>query len=202
MRTSELIHEIAAALAKAQAAIEPAAKDSTNPHFRSKYASLLSVNAAILGPLTANGLSVVQEVAAGDKTAMVTTRLVHGSGQWIEFGPLTLPVQKNDAHGFGSAITYARRYGLAAAVSVVADEDDDGNAAVQRPVAARAPAAEPKAFEWDPKALADAIATAPTMDTLKALGDEVRATKGLDNNARETLRSLYMKRAEALKEGA
>jgi hypothetical protein len=70
----------------------------------------------------------VQDVTLqGDKIA-VTTRLVHSSGQWMEFGPLPVPSMKQDAHGVGSATSYARRYGLSAAVGIVAD-DDDGNAA-------------------------------------------------------------------------
>jgi hypothetical protein len=129
MTTSEQINEIATAMAKAQAAMKPAVKDANNPAFKSKYADLASVWDACRGPLSANGVAVVQDVTLqGDKIA-VTTRLVHSSGQWMEFGPLPVPSMKQDAHGVGSATSYARRYGLSAAVGIVAD-DDDGNAAV------------------------------------------------------------------------
>lgn len=128
MRTSDSIAALAAALAKAQASMAGAKKDATNPHFRSRYADLASVWEACRDALTRNGLSVVQmtEPQDGDSVC-VTTRLMHASGEWIE-GDLVIPVVKADAQGYGSALTYARRYALAAAVGV-APEDDDGNAA-------------------------------------------------------------------------
>lgn len=133
MKTSEQINELAVALAKAQGAIEGAAKGKENPHFRSKYADLSSVWEACRAALACNGLSVVQMTDTSDKDeVIVDTRILHASGQWIE-GRLVLPVSKTDAQGYGSALTYARRYGLAAAVGV-APEDDDGNlAAAARP---------------------------------------------------------------------
>lgn len=129
MITSEQIQDLAAAMAKAQAAMKPAIKDSTNPAFRSKYADLTAVWDACRGPLTANGITVWQDVLATDSGIAVTTRLTHASGQWVEFGPLIVPLTKRDAHGVGSATSYGRRYGLSAAIGIVAD-DDDGNAAV------------------------------------------------------------------------
>jgi predicted secreted protein len=141
--TSEQTNEIGAAMAKAQAAMKPAVKDANNPAFKSKYADLASVWDACRGPLTTNGIAAVQDVTLqGDKIA-VTTRLVHSSGQWMEFGPLPVPSMKQDAHGVGSATSYARRYGLSAAVGIVAD-DDDGNAAVGQPTQ-QAQAAQPQA---------------------------------------------------------
>jgi hypothetical protein len=130
MMTSEQINELAAALAKAQGAMKPAIKDSENPHFRSKYADLAANVEAARAPLAANGLSVVQEATLAERGVAVTTRLLHASGQWIQFDPLTVPLSKADAHGVGSATSYARRYALGAALGLVAD-DDDGNAAVQ-----------------------------------------------------------------------
>src|SRR5688572_24916795 len=121
---------LAAAMAKAQGAMKPALKDSTNPHFKSKYADLASVWDACRGPLTANGLSVWQDVENHGQAVSVTTRLVHESGQWAEFGPLAVPVEKENAHGVVSATTYGKRVTLSAAVGVVSDEDDDGNGAV------------------------------------------------------------------------
>ena len=133
MKTSEQINEVASALAKAQAAMKPAIKDSENPHFRSKYADLAAVWEAwhAVGP--PNGIATVQDVTTEERGVAVSTRLLHTSGQWLEFGPLTVPLAKFDAHGVGSATSYAKRYGLSAAVGVVAEEDDDGNAAVAKP---------------------------------------------------------------------
>lgn len=125
---SETISDLAAALAKAQGAMKGAAKDSENPHFRSRYADLASVWDACRDALSANGLSVAQ-VMDGDDPATVTvvTVLMHASGQWMS-SRLTMRPVKPDPQGVGSAITYARRYALAAMVGV-APEDDDGNAA-------------------------------------------------------------------------
>jgi hypothetical protein len=129
MQTSEAINEIAGALSKAQGALKPAVKDAVNPHFKSKYADLASVVEAIRGHFAANGLAYVQEPVTTDKGVAVTTRLMHASGQWIQFDPLTVPCGKQDAHGVGSATTYARRYALSA-VAGVAPDDDDANGAV------------------------------------------------------------------------
>lgn len=127
---SPSIKELAAAYCLAQAQIEGAVKDKTNPAFRSKYADLGSVVDAIKPALSANGLSFVQCPHDAENAAKVETILLHKSGEWISLGEVTVPVTKHDAHGFGSALTYARRYGLLAAFGV-APEDDDGNAAAK-----------------------------------------------------------------------
>jgi hypothetical protein len=135
---SESIKEIAAAYTKAQPKIEGAVKDKTNPAFRSKYADLGSVVDAIKGPLSEHGLAFVQCPHDADHAARVETVLIHESGEWMSLGEVTVPVTKIDAHGFGSALTYARRYGLLAAFGV-APEDDDGNGAAKAaPKAAQA----------------------------------------------------------------
>lgn len=132
MKTSETTKEISGALAKAQGAMRPAIKDSSNPAFKgSKYADLTAVWESIRGPLTANGISVLQDVENHGEAISVVTRLQHESGEYVEFGPLTVPMSKTDAHGVGSATTYGRRFALCAAVGVVADVDDDGNAAAR-----------------------------------------------------------------------
>jgi hypothetical protein len=132
MIESPQINELAAALAKAQGEMRGAAKDSTNPHFHSQYADLASVWDACRGPLSRNGLSVVQCAGKIDgNNLLMTTILLHSSGQSIT-SELSLPVSKLDAQGVGSAITYARRYSLAAMVGIAAD-DDDGNAASEQP---------------------------------------------------------------------
>lgn len=128
MNKSETIANLAAALVKAQGKIEGATKDKTNPHFRSKYADLSSVVDAIKGPATENGLAYTQLLHDADNSAKVETIIIHSSGEWLSCGIISVPVSKNDAQGYGSALTYARRYSLSAAFGV-APEDDDGNAA-------------------------------------------------------------------------
>lgn len=138
MKTSDSIKELATALAKAQATMAGAKKDSTNPHFRSKYADLASIWEACRDALTSNGIAVVQMTrATAEEAVIVETRLMHSSGEWIE-GELLVPVTKADAQGFGSALTYARRYSLAAAVGVAPEDDDGAAAAAARPTAKQA----------------------------------------------------------------
>lgn len=131
MRTSESINEIGAALARAQARMGVAVFDSKNPAFRSNYASFTAVVAAVREPLTAEGIAFLQTVVSMPDSVMVITRLIHTSGQWIEMDGPFIPVSKADAHGAMSATTYAKRGSLSVALSLPADEDDDGNAAVQ-----------------------------------------------------------------------
>lgn len=127
MQTSENVAELAAALAKAQAAMKHAPKEKTNPHFKSKYADLASYWEACREALSANNLSVVQVPAlAGQGVVAIHTALLHASGQWIR-GVLEVPMAQNTAQAMGSAITYGRRYALAAMVGM-AQDDDDGQA--------------------------------------------------------------------------
>ena len=127
MNKSDSIAAIAPALVKAQAEIKAALKDSTNPHFRSKYADLSSVVDAVKGPLLKHGICFLQGVHDAVDGVAVETMLLHTSGEWIS-STLRIPAVKQDAQGYGSATTYGRRYGLQAMCGVPA-EDDDGNAA-------------------------------------------------------------------------
>ena len=130
--TSETTAKLDAALAKAQGKIESARKDATNPHFGKKYADLSAVWGAIRPALSESGVSVTQWPVNGTDDKMhLVTRLAH-DGEWM-MAEFSLPVSKRDAQGCGSALTYLRRYGLSAAVGVVADDDDDGNAASRKP---------------------------------------------------------------------
>ncbi len=124
------LKDLATALCKAQAAIEGASKDSTNPHYNSKYADLASIWDACRKPLTDHGLSIVQMPSYDSETQVVTveTVLLHSSGQRIT-SALGAPVPKTNAQGVGSVITYLRRYALAAVVGV-APEDDDAESGV------------------------------------------------------------------------
>jgi hypothetical protein len=135
MNRSESLKTIAPALHKAQGAIKAALKDSTNPHFRSKYADLSSVIEAVKEPLQANGITFLQGIEDGENGVAVETMLLHVSGEWIS-STLKIPASKQDAQGYGSAITYGRRYGLQSMCGVPA-EDDDGNAATASPPPSR-----------------------------------------------------------------
>jgi hypothetical protein len=128
MNQSETINEIAGALAKAQGEIKGAAKDSTNPHFKSKYADLSSVWDACRAALSKHGLSVIQTPDTTADGVFLYTTLAHSSGQWIRGVMPVRPVQ-DTPQGLGSAMTYARRYSLASMVGVAPDDDDDGQAA-------------------------------------------------------------------------
>lgn len=128
MSQSDAVNDLFSALAKAQGEIKSALKDSTNPHYKSKYADLASVWDACRGPLSKNGLSVCQYTQNNETGMSLVTQLSHVSGQWVR-GEMPLLCARNDMQGLGSAITYARRYSLAAMVGV-AQDDDDGNAAV------------------------------------------------------------------------
>ena len=136
MEQSQEIKDLATALSKAQKEIKGAVKDSENPYFKSQYADLTSVWEACRKALTENNLSVIQNMAGQSAdTVTVETMLCHSSGQWVR-GALTMKPTKADPQGIGSAITYARRYALAAMVGVC-PEDDDGQAASQRPTATK-----------------------------------------------------------------
>jgi len=120
--------QIAAAFVKAQLAFGPALKSSTNPHFRSKYADLSACVEAVIDALNKNGIGLMQRTYECKDGVMVETVFIHESGEVMECGLLHVPATKHDAQGFGSALTYARRYSLQAACGI-APEDDDGNAA-------------------------------------------------------------------------
>lgn len=127
---SSEIGELAAALAAAQGELEPATKNAQNPMLRNKYADLASCYEACRKVLPQKGLAVSQICMPCDKGMVrVKTVLMHTSGQWIS-SECTLEAVGNKgvngAQAAGSAITYARRYGLSAIVGLVADEDDDG----------------------------------------------------------------------------
>lgn len=127
---SESIKELSAALARAQSQIKGASKDSANPYFKSRYADLASVWDACRDALTKHGLAVTQWPSAEGPRVTVETILTHESGEWIS-RELTITAKEDSPQAIGSAVTYARRYALAA-VAGVAPEDDDGEAAEGR----------------------------------------------------------------------
>jgi hypothetical protein len=142
--------EIAAALVKAQRAFGPALKTSSNPHFKSRYADLAACVEAVMDGLNANGIALVQQTHECESGVIVETVFVHESGETFSAGKLHVPAVKHDAQGYGSALTYARRYSLMAACGI-APEDDDGNAASKRTPAA--PAVVPGYQEFEAETL-------------------------------------------------
>lgn len=124
MAKSEQINELAVALAKTQGTLLHAKKDSENPFHHNKYADLSSVWEACRKPLAENGLSIVQlPDGLEDGCLILETTMLHTSGQWIS-SRIKMPMQKQDPQGYGSTLTYARRYALAAIVGVYQDDDD------------------------------------------------------------------------------
>jgi hypothetical protein len=127
------MNKIAAALVKAQKSFAPALKTNTNPHFRSKYVGLDGCVEAVIDALNENGIYLMQSNHEADDGVIVETVFIHESGETVSAGKLHVPASKLDAQGFGSALTYARRYSLMAACGI-APEDDDGNAASRQQV--------------------------------------------------------------------
>ena len=123
--------QIATALVKAQKAFGPALKTATNPHFKSRYADLAACVEAVIGGLNDNGIALIQRNSLDDSGVTVETVFVHESGEMLECGKLHVPAAKHDPQGYGSALTYARRYSLMAACGI-APEDDDGNASSRK----------------------------------------------------------------------
>lgn len=143
LQTSEQIGAISKAMAAVQAEVQNVAKDAANPHFKSKYATLAAVLEVVRPALAKQGIALWQGVGNGeDGRVYVTTRLAHESGEWVECS-VGVPPMKNDAQGVGSAVSYLRRYSLAAMCGVSQD-DDDGNAAVQPRASTPAPQAQPE----------------------------------------------------------
>lgn len=128
---SPLLSELLTALSEAQGELSHASKSSLNPHFKSKYADLSEVIDTFRPVFAKHGLSVVQRNFPCDDGVTVVTTIYHKTGQWLSDGGLHVPAGKRDAQGFGSALTYARRYGLSSMIGIAPDEDDDGNKAAE-----------------------------------------------------------------------
>jgi hypothetical protein len=121
-------------LVKAQKGFGAALKTSSNPHFKSRYADLAACVEAVIDSLNDNGVALIQQTHECESGVIVETTFIHDSGETFSAGKLHVPASKQDAQGYGSALTYARRYSLMAACGI-APEDDDGNAATASPPA-------------------------------------------------------------------
>ena len=148
IKQSESIQAISKALLEAQKEVSKVIKNAQNPHFKSKYADITAIIDCVKQPLNDNGITFLQLPRPSvDGEARITTRLLHESGEWID-STITVPLSKKDAQAYGSGITYARRYSLAAIMGVP-QEDDDGNDASKTQGKNKAPNQTPagSAFE-------------------------------------------------------
>lgn len=187
----EELNELADALAKAQGEIHAAPKDAANPFFKSKYASLPAIRDAMQSAFAKNGLSVVQMPQVQEGQLQLRTVLLHSSGQTLDCGVLAADVDLANPQKIGSAVTYFRRYSLAAISQTVADEDDDANAAST---------SKAKLSQEDQQYVTDAlgeIANAESQEALTALGEIIKTKKG---DVQDALRQAYKARHQQIKE--
>lgn len=167
-QTSTDIAELAKALSAAQGEFGAVPKTAENPFFRAAYAPLPAVVKEATPILSKHGLSVSQLLGYDgiNNVDTLTTRLMHGSGQWIE-STMRLYLVKADSQSLGSAVTYSRRYSYMAILGLVADVDDDGNAASSRGKPAQATAETTKRAA--PKAAAAPVSGEPSTKKLFAM---------------------------------
>lgn len=174
--------QIAAAFIKAKKAFAPAIKNASNPHFRSKYADLAACIEAVDEPFLNAGIAMYQETFEDATGVTVETVLLHESGESMRCGKLHVPASKQDPQGYGSALTYARRYSLMAACGI-APEDDDGNAATKQTQA------KPKNNVLDDAAAIAAMRSAPDVQTLNKYYQS--AMERASNEQAQTLEAAY-----------
>lgn len=162
---SDKISEISKALVGAQADVGLALKNQENSHFKSQYADLSAVLSVAKPALAKHGLALTQFPGQGEGTVTLSTLLLHESGEWILLPPASIPLQAHTAHGYGSAISYLRRYTTQACLGIsIGSEDDDGNEATANAPKKRATQKSRPAFAPPPAA---ALQTA--IDELKSL---------------------------------
>jgi hypothetical protein len=143
---SESIGSISKALVGAQADVGKALKNQDNTHFKSQYADLPAVLEVAKPALAKHGLALAQFPGDGEGTVTMTTLLLHESGEWMLFPPASIPLQAHTAHGYGSAISYLRRYTTQACLGIsIGSDDDDGNEATAQAPKAKAPAKKARA---------------------------------------------------------
>ena len=177
--------EIAAALVAAQKEFSPALKHSTNSHFRNRYAALDACIEAVMEPLNAAGIFLTQPTHETPDGVTVETVFIHTSGERYSAGKLFVPASKRDAQGFGSALTYARRYSLMAACGI-APEDDDGNAAA---AASKKQEEQSDAPAVDLEMIRQSIENAPNLEVLQA--HFKAAWLQLDKGQRDAIKPTY-----------
>jgi len=197
---------IAKAFVAAKRAFSPALKDKTNPQYRSKYADLGACLDAVNDSLLANGIALYQETSEDSTGVTVETVFLHESGETFRGGKLHVPASKQDPQGYGSALTYARRYSVMAACGIAA-EDDDGNAAAKAKAAAEAKAAADAKLarksvnqisEQGLNLALNSVAYAQTLDDLKNVYTEAIKFCGSDDAAKAHVIASKNQRKEEL----
>ena len=129
MEKSNEIGSLAKAMALFRSKVEQPAKDANNPFFKSKYVTLEGVIKSVDTAIIDTGLTWYQEPVSDNNKIGVATHIFHESGEWLAFEPFYVTPTKVDPQAQGSALTYAKRYSLAAAFGISSDIDDDGNGA-------------------------------------------------------------------------
>jgi hypothetical protein len=200
LEMSETIAHISKALVGAQADVGVALKNQENAHFKSQYADLPAVLEVATPALAKHGLALVQCPGEGEGTLTLTTLLIHESGEWLLLPPASMPLQAQTAHGYGSAISYLRRYTTQAAlkISVGLSDDDDAN---------EASAQAPKASAPKKKAKAAFKPAADEAELDKALADlstailECEADGGVEARHIKLARTVVEKRGKPARKG-
>jgi hypothetical protein len=186
--------KICAAYVAAFAELEAATKTASNPHFKSKYADLPTVIDAIKPHLSKHGLAFMQMPKPSDGGISIETILIHSSGDKLSMGVLFVPANRQDAHGYGSALTYARRYALQTCFGLPTEpmEDDDGNAAVKSQQSAPAKPITQEQFA----VLQDLIDRTGTDVAVMAAHYKVSAIAMLPSTAFETAKSALERKLQ------
>lgn len=189
MKMSEGVANIAAALAAFQAEVKNPANTADNPFFKSKYAPLHDILKQVRPLLAKHGLAIVQMPTGDGENIGIVTLLLHKSGEWIEACPLVLRADKTTAQGAGSAITYGRRYAVAAMLGISSEDDDDGNVASQpsKEAAQERPRPSGATRQQDPKK-AQAQVFAKIHEWAEEVGFE---DKTVEDVAKDILRKSY-----------
>lgn len=186
------MNKIATAFIKAKKAFSPALKEKNNPAFRSKYADLGACIDAVDDALLDNGIAMYQETFEDASGVTVETVLLHESGESIRSGKLHVPASKQDPQGYGSALTYARRYSLMAACGI-APEDDDGNAASkQRPQqsSAQQQPQQPAQKEYDHATAIAWLRESPSLEHAQHRAERMKPMAKTDAQRKELDREL------------
>ena len=171
--------KLAAAFVAAQKEFAPLKKNAVNPHFRNKYADLQACIESVQPALNKHGLALVQQTWDSEDGVKIETVLIHASGERQGFGMLSVPADKQTPQGYGSALTYARRYSISSAFGLVSEPDDDGNAA--------------SAPKIDAGAIAKRLGGATTLEELGAIWSKLSAS---EKKAGETAKNLMKVKLE------
>ena len=179
--------ELFSALARAQKQMKNPLLDGVNPHFKSQYATLGACLDAIREPLASNGLALVQMPQILEGRFVLTTKILHESGEELSFDyPLNIH-EASTPQQVGSAITYARRYSMCAAMAIVGDEDEDGEESSRKTPEKRPAPPRPVKTMID---LEKAITSTKSLDELQALFNDVK--KNLLNYSGASVDELIM----------